>query len=189
MRSTPTSAFSLLLFTLSPHPLSLPPPRPTSLSFQSIKTTMFALKSSVVSRAAVVAPRRQVRTGRAGEASKGSICFFFQRADAVSLETVFAALCPRARAPARVQLSTSIDHADQCIAPRLRKRNEKASKGSYSCLAPFDQRPATLARSPKKKNSTTKLKASSRDVIAVRGVKVDAPINALDYGELTEVIR
>lgn len=43
----------------------------------------------------------------------------------------------------------------------------------------------------KKLSMKKKLKkqASSRAVVAARGVKVDAPINALDYDELTEVIR
>jgi hypothetical protein len=54
-------------------------------------------------------------------------------------------------------------------------------------------RPDAQGLLTKEKNSRrrkkNRKKASSRAVVAARGVKVDAPINALDYDELTEVIR
>ena len=69
-RSTPTSLFpfrphSLLFFLTSL--ISILSFASFAFSFSAqTQNTMFALKSSAASRAAVVAPRRQVRTGRAG---------------------------------------------------------------------------------------------------------------------------
>ena len=50
---------------------------------------MFALKSSAVSRAAVVAPRRQVRAGRAGRRGCCSICFLSVESISLSLTRFF----------------------------------------------------------------------------------------------------
>ena len=79
--------FSLVALPFVPFSLSLP----VAFSFSDpFQTTMFALKSSAASRAAVVAPRRQVRTGRAGVESKSRSVFFFLRW--LSLRRLFA-LC------------------------------------------------------------------------------------------------
>jgi len=65
------------LFNLSPLLSSIPRSRfLLSLSLNS-SLTMFALKSSVVSRAAAVAPRRQVRGWRAGVGRRSLACLPF----------------------------------------------------------------------------------------------------------------
>lgn len=188
--------------------LSLTPPVSPSLSL--LFSVAFASPDStqdVRSQELRCQPRSGRGTAPPGEggarggrerASKGSICFFFQeQMHRVESRLVFAtpSLSPGWRSVVLQRQSRRSVSASSCREKELRKLSR-----SFHCLdsigRPDDWRRSAflsrLSRSPKKKNSENKKnnsKASSRAVVAVRGVKVDAPINALDYDELTEVIR
>ena len=97
--------------------------------------------------------------------------------------------------PPHIVLSSTRALVEQICSLLLSQGREQLPQRPPSLLGSINLRDAARSPTKNKKNSRPKKKknvqasSSPRAAVAVRGVKVDAPINALDYDELTEVIR
>ena len=108
-------------------------------------------------------------------------------------ESLWRLLSPIFPKPSPCSRSAEQRHWSSCSSSRFSCKKKSREAFQESCLPLLVLSNATLTLTTKKKKTLDdekkKKQASSRAVVAARGVKVDAPINALDYDELTEVIR